>query len=85
MVYSRLTVPLVPSTETRLVFELAQAGLIAGTVPTNGTVYAPRRCDMTSVDAVLQAITTRSGAWVLINSPISGTTRAMICSSVWCP
>ena len=37
-VYSRLTVPLVPSTETRLVFELAQAGLIAGTVPTNGTL-----------------------------------------------
>ena len=36
-VYSRLTVPLVPSTETRLVFERAQAGLIAGTVPTNGT------------------------------------------------
>ena len=36
-VYSRLTVPLVPSTETRLVFEEAQAGLIAGTVPTNGT------------------------------------------------
>ena len=36
-VYSRWTVPLVPSTETRLVRELAQAGLIAGTVPTNGT------------------------------------------------
>ena len=30
-------VPLVPSTDTRFVFELAQAGLIAGTVPTNGT------------------------------------------------
>ena len=26
----------VPSTETRFVFELVQAGLIAGTVPTNG-------------------------------------------------
>ena len=38
LVYSRCTVPLVPSTDTRLVFELAQAGLIAGTVPTNGTV-----------------------------------------------
>ena len=37
-VYSRFTVPLVPSTETRLVFEVAQAGLIAGTVPTNGTL-----------------------------------------------
>src|SRR4029079_19208036 len=38
LVYSRLTVPLVPSTDTRLVLELAQAGLIAGTVPTNGTL-----------------------------------------------
>ena len=36
-VYSRCTVPLVPSTETRLVLDLAQAGLMAGTVPTNGT------------------------------------------------
>ena len=36
-VYSRLTVASVPSTDTRLVTELAQAGLIAGTVPTNGT------------------------------------------------
>src|SRR3981189_1838272 len=62
-VYSRLTVPLVPSTDTRLDLELAQAGLIAGTVPTNGTRYAARRCDMTRVDAVLQAMTARSGAW----------------------
>ncbi len=36
-VYSRATVASVPSTETSLVFEAAQAGLIAGTVPTNGT------------------------------------------------
>ena len=85
LVYSRLTVPLVPSTDTRLVFEAAQAGLIAGTVPTNGTLYSPRRCDMTSVEAVLQATTTRSGAWAEISSPISGTTRAMICSSLWWP
>ena len=28
---------LVPSTDTRRVFDAAQAGLIAGTVPTNGT------------------------------------------------
>src|SRR6202043_2380544 len=62
LVYSRLTVPLVPSTDTRLVFELAQAGLMAGTVPTKGILYAERRCDITSVEAVLQAITTRSGA-----------------------
>ena len=77
--YSRLTVPLVPSTDTRLVFERAQAGLMAGTVPTKGTWYRSRRCDITSVEAVLQAITTRSGACAAINSPISGTTRAMIC------
>ncbi|CKZ83131.1 Uncharacterised protein [Mycobacterium tuberculosis] len=36
--YSRFTVPLVPSTDTRFVFEDAQAGLMAGTVPTNGTL-----------------------------------------------
>ncbi|MGY4293809.1 hypothetical protein ACVWXN_001904 [Bradyrhizobium sp. i1.4.4] len=36
LVYSRFTVPLVPSTETRRVFDCAQAGLIAGTVPTKG-------------------------------------------------
>ena len=37
-VYSRFTVASVPSTDTRLFLEAAQAGLIAGTVPTNGTV-----------------------------------------------
>ena len=36
-VYSRFTVASVPSTETSLVAEAAQAGLIAGTVPTKGT------------------------------------------------
>ncbi|CAM5456284.1 hypothetical protein SCANM63S_04588 [Streptomyces canarius] len=36
LVYSRLTVPRVPSTETRLVLDAAQAGLMAGTVPING-------------------------------------------------
>src|SRR6266850_1630397 len=38
LVYSRLTVPLVPSTDTRFVLERAQAGLIAGTVPTKGVL-----------------------------------------------
>ena len=37
--------------------------------------------DITSVDAVLQAITTKAGEWRAINSPTSGTTRAMISSS----
>src|SRR6266700_2363722 len=41
-VYSRLTVASVPSTDTRLVREAAQAGLIAGTVPTNGTTKRAR-------------------------------------------
>src|SRR5262245_22736631 len=37
-VYSRLTVPLAPGAETRLVVDDAQAGLIAGTAPTKGNV-----------------------------------------------
>ena len=40
---------------------------------------------MTSVEAVLQAITTKAGEWRVINSPTSGTTRAMIASSLWWP
>ena len=36
-VYSRPTVACVPSTETRFDADCAQAGLIAGTVPTKGT------------------------------------------------
>ena len=52
-VYSRFTVASVPSTDTSLLFELEHAGLIAGTVPTNGTLNffaqlrrapGPRRC-----------------------------------------
>jgi len=51
-VYSRVTVACVPSTETRLVREAAQAGLIAGTVPmkeprnahANAAVPMSRRC-----------------------------------------
>ena len=39
-VYSRATVASVPSTETRFDCDAAQAGLIAGTVPTNGTLKA---------------------------------------------
>ena len=40
--YSRPTVACVPSTATRLLFDWAQAGLIAGTVPTKGTVKRDR-------------------------------------------
>ncbi len=74
-VYSRATVASVPSTETRFVIDAAQAGLIAGTVPTNGSENCLRRSGSTMVEAVLQAITTRSGRWVSINSPIRATTR----------
>ena len=70
-VYSRLTVACVPSTVTRLLTEPAQAGLIAGTVPTKGTEKRARKCGSTRVEAVLQAMTTRSGRWVSISSPMS--------------
>src|SRR5438874_4617322 len=60
-VYSRLIVASVPSTETRLLIEAAQAGLIAGTVPTNGSATLARRLGSTMVEAVLQATTTISG------------------------
>ena len=70
-VYSRATVASVPSTETRRVTEAAQAGLIAGTVPTNGTENFSRSSGSTMVEAVLQAMTTRSGRCAAISSPIS--------------
>ena len=60
-VYSRATVASVPSTETRFDCDAAQAGLIAGTVPTKGRVKRSRSAGSTSVEAVLQAITARSG------------------------
>ena len=74
-VYSRCTVASVPRTETRRVTEAAQAGLIAGTVPTNGTVEFLAQVCSTMVDAVLQAMTTRSGRCASISSSISATTR----------
>src|SRR5258708_20565096 len=73
LVYSRWTVPLVPSTDTRFVFERAQAGLIAGTVPTKGTWYCSRRCDITNVQAVVQATKTTSGQCAALNYAIRGT------------
>ena len=68
-VYSRFTVASVPSTETCLVIDAAQAGLIAGTVPTNGSAKFLRNRGSTMVEAVLQAITTRSGRCASISSP----------------
>ena len=75
-VYSRATVASVPSTETRLLIEPAQAGLIAGTVPTNGRVKFLRKAGNAMVEAVLQAMTIRSGWWVAMSSPISATMRS---------
>src|SRR5207237_156967 len=61
-VYSRCTVASVPSTETRLVRDAAHAGLIAGTVPTKGSANRARKLGSMIVEAVLQAMTTRSGS-----------------------
>ena len=83
--YSRLTVASVPSTETRRVREPAQAGLIAGTVPTKGSENLLRNSGNAMVEAVLQAMTTRSGRWVAINSPMSATTRATSAGSSIAP
>ena len=79
--YSRATVASVPSTDTRFDCEAAQAGLIAGTVPTNGTLKRSRSAGSACTEAVLQAITTRSGECAAIKSPISAVTRAMSASS----
>ena len=84
-VYSRLTVASVPSTDTSLLFELEHAGLIAGTVPTNGTLNFSRSCGSTSVEAVLQATTTRSGRWAAISCSITSSTRATSLASSWRP
>ena len=46
--------------------DCAQAGLIAGTVPTKGTLKRVRNSASASVEAVLQAMTTRSGSWSAI-------------------
>ena len=81
--YSRETVASVPSTDTRLLTETAQAGLIAGTVPTNGTAKRARRCGSTSVDAVLQAMTANAGRWVSISVAMSGTMRSTSAASLW--
>ena len=81
LVYSRLTVACVPSTATRLLRDCAQAGLIAGTVPTNGTEKRTRNSASARVDAVLQAIDNQSGACFSIAAPITSTMRAISASS----
>ena len=75
-VYSRLTVACVPRTVTRRESELAQAGFMAGTVPTNGTVKRARSSVSTRVEAVLQAMTTMVGECAAISSAMSAQTRS---------
>ena len=69
----------------RLLCDCAQAGLIAGTVPTKGTVKRARAVASASVEAVLQATTTRSGACRAIASPSTAVTRAISASSARSP
>ena len=69
----------------RLVVDCAQAGLIAGTVPTKGTAKRARNSASASVEAVLQATTTRSGACSAIALPITSTMRAISAASGWLP
>ena len=85
LVYSRAIVACVPSTETRLLTESAQAGLMAGTVPMKGTWKRARNCGSTSVEAVLQAMITRSGRWLAMRSPISSMRRAISARFVAAP
>ena len=63
----------------------AQAGLIAGTVPTKGTVKRARSSGSTRVEAVLQATTTRSGWYVSMSPLMTATTRAINSVSPWRP
>ena len=65
--------------------EPAQAGLIAGTVPTNGTANFLRNSASTMVEAVLQAMTTRSGRCAAMSSSISATTREISAGSASAP
>ncbi len=55
---------------------VAAAGLIGGTTPTKGVVKRCRRAGRTSVEAVLQAMTTRSGRCAAMSWPITSRTRA---------
>jgi len=56
-------------------------GLIAGTVPTKGSENFLRSSGSTIVEAVLQAITTRSGWFASINLATRSTTRAISAGS----
>ena len=51
-----------PNADTRRDRDAVQAGLAAGTVPTNGTVKRATRWGSTRVDAVLQVIRPRCNA-----------------------
>jgi hypothetical protein len=68
-----------------LLVDCAQAGLIAGTVPTKGTEKRARKSLSASVEAVLHATTTRSGACSAIAWPITSTMCAISAASGWLP
>jgi len=63
----------------------AAAGLIAGTTPMTGTVRNCRTAASAVVLAVLQAMTTMSGAVVSTSAPITAETRATSAASVLVP
>ena len=64
------------------VAENSAAGFIAGTVPTKGICgHFARRCGKTSVEAVLQAITTQSGFSAPISVSIAAITSATTSAS----
>ena len=61
----------------RLLADAAQAGLIAGTVPTKGSMNRSRSAGSTIVDAVLQAMTAMSGWCLSISAPTTASTRGI--------
>lgn len=84
-VYLRLTVPGVPSNPIVRVTLAAAAGLIARTVPTTGIATAARTAGRATVLAVLQAMTTTSGARRRASAGSTVSTRAMSAASAFVP
>jgi hypothetical protein len=66
-------------------FDISAAGLIAGTVPTTGTSSTARAWASAIVEAVLQAITIRSGRNRSVSRPSSAHTRVATSISVLVP
>src|SRR5262249_36270704 len=75
-VYSRFTVASVPRTDTSLVVEAAQAGLMAGTVPTNGTGKGARRAGRITGEAGFGGTKTGAGFVRAVRGSITPLARA---------